>query len=261
MTPQEAFAELLARVGASRGEPVFISAAELRDWPASAVRAMKTQKLLVKTCQAASVICPGCEQACVMPVHVPLGNGAVSRAFVICDKRDDINRVAVSPDQLTRWRGDAPAIGNFVAMGLELRRNAQVREESGVLIIGMASGAKRHQMLCLRSGGDLELVAGEHAVPLAELVDYRDGAYAIDGTAIRQIVDSATAGDPRYTPSNARREARKLDTQDMYKRWQLEYRNLRKRQPGMWDVWYAQYIWKRDTSGRSADTIRKHMKR
>ena len=92
-------------------------------------------------------------------------------------------------------------------------------------------------------------------------MDYRDGAYAIDGTAIRQIVDSATAGDPRYTPSNARREARKLDTQAMYKRWQLEYRNLRKRQPGMWDVWYAQYIWKRDTSGRRADTIRKHMKR
>ena len=260
MTPQDAIVELLARVGAGGGEPAFLSASELRDWPAAAVCAMKTHKLLVKARPAASVVCPGCEQACVMPVHVPPANGATSRAFVICDKRDDINRVAVTPDQLTRWRSDAPAIGNFVAMGLELRRNAQVREESGVLIIGMASGAKRHQMLYLRSGGDLELVAGEHAVPLAELVDYHDGAYAVDGKAIRRLVDSATAGDPRYTPSNARREARKLDTQEMYRRWQRAYLDLRKRRPGMFDVWYAKCL-KRDlASERSADTIRKHMK-
>ena len=262
MTPQDAVIQLLARVGASGGEPVFMSAPELRDWPAAAVRAMKTQKLLVKTRPAASVVCPGCEQACLMPVHVPTANGAISRAFVICDKRNDINRVAVSPDQLTRWRSDASTIGNFVAASLGLRRDGQIRQDSDVLMIGMASGAKRRQMLCLRSHGDMELVACEHAVPLAELVGYRGGVYAIDAAPIRQLVDASTAGDPRYTPSNAKREARKLDTQAMYKRWQREYRKLRKRRPNMSDVWYAQQIGKLDiANGRNADTIRKHMKR
>jgi hypothetical protein len=39
---------------------------------------------------------------------------------------------------------------------------------------------------------------------------------------IRQLVDSATTADNRYTPTNARREVRKLDTQAMYESWQKE---------------------------------------
>jgi hypothetical protein len=75
-------------------------------------------------------------------------------------------------------------------------------------------------------------------------------------------VDVATAGDPRYTPSNARREARKLNTQSLYESWRKAHRALKQSRAGMSDVWYSQQIAKMDIAQeRSAETIRKHMKR
>ena len=71
----------------------------------------------------------------------------------------------------------------------------------------------------------------------------------------------AATADPRYTPRNSRREARKLETQARYKSWRKKYRDLKKRRPNMSDVWYARQIAGQEISaGRSADIIRKHMK-
>jgi hypothetical protein len=74
--------------------------------------------------------------------------------------------------------------------------------------------------------------------------------------------DSSTTADERYTPSKARIEARKLDTQAMYASWQKAYRASREKRPDMGDVWYSQQIAKTDiANGRDAETIRKRMKK
>ena len=117
------------------------------------------------------------------------------------------------------------------------------------------TGKKRSQMVCLRADEQLELVAGQNTVPLAELVRFGADGYSVDGEAIRQLVDAATTGDSRYTPSNARREARKLETQALHESWRKEYRALKQRRPGMSDVWYSQQIAKTEIAqGRSAET-------
>jgi hypothetical protein len=48
----------------------------------------------------------------------------------------------------------------------------------------------------------------------------------------------------------------------MYERWRKAYRDLKKKHGRkMSDVWYSRQLAKRDIAdGRSADTIRKHMK-
>lgn len=109
MTPADVLADLLARVDASKGQAVFIGAQELSEWPAAAVAALKKQKLLVPARPAASVVCPGCERQCVMPVQVIPAQARAARAFVVCDKRDDINRVSVPIAHLEQWKvsGDA----------------------------------------------------------------------------------------------------------------------------------------------------------
>ena len=62
-------------------------------------------------------------------------------------------------------------------------------------------------------------------------------------------------------PNTARREARKLDTEARYRRWQTAYRRLKRRRPNMSDVWYAWKIAGQEVAaGFKADTIRKHMK-
>jgi hypothetical protein len=69
MTPLDALLELLARLEASGGAAALLNEDELSHWPAEAVRELKSQRLLVKASPAASVVCPGCEQECAMPVH------------------------------------------------------------------------------------------------------------------------------------------------------------------------------------------------
>ncbi len=262
MTPRDALIELLARVGAGNGAAVLVGDEELSQWPAAAVAAMKSQRLLAKARPASSAICPGCERACVMPVHtLPRASGAAA-SFIVCDKRSDINRVPVSAERQKQWRCDADAVCGFVAASLGLRRSDQRPAGNGLLNIGIASGGKRSQMLCLQVNGDLSVVVGNNAVSMAELVGFRNGKYSVEAVMIRELVDSTTTADHRYTPSNAKRAARKLDTQAMYARWRKAYRALKKRRPNMSDVWYSQQIAKQDTAaGRDAETIRKNMKK
>jgi len=261
MTPLDALLELLERVGASRDAAALVSDEELSRWPAEALRQLKFQRLLVKASSAVSVVCPGCEQECVMPVYTPPAEAGAAASFVVCDKRDDINRVPVAAERLRQWRCGAEAMGAFIARSLGLRPESQRKAGAGLWELGPVTGKKRRQMLCLRANGTLELVAGNNAVPLAEVVRYGTEGYSVDGEAIRQLVDAATTGDSRYTPSNVRREARKLDTKALHESWRKEYRTFKKSRPEMSEVWYSHQIAKMDIAkGRNAETIRKHMK-
>ena len=262
MTPLEALLELLERVGAGSGVAALISEAELNGWPAEAVRSLKSQKLLMKASPAASVVCPGCEQQCAMQVHtVPAGLGKAA-LFVVCDKREDINRVPISAERLRQWRCGVEAVGRFVAQSLEMRPESQRKAADGLWELGLAKGKKRSQMVCLKANEELELVVGQNAVPLAGLVSFAAESYSVDCEAIRQLVDAASTSDSRYTPRNAQREARKLKTQALRESWRKAYRTLKQRRPGMSDVWYSREIAKTEVAqGSRAETIRKHLKR
>src|ERR1039458_7557079 len=166
MTLLNALLELLARIGASLGAAVLVSEEELEHWPAAAVKAIKSHKLLVKARPATSVICPGCEQECAMQVHTLPAGTRRTTSFIVCGKRDDINRVAVRAERLRQWRCSAEAVCGFVAQSLEVRPSSQTQGSTGLWEIGLATGNKRSQMLCLRATSELELVAENNAVPL-----------------------------------------------------------------------------------------------
>lgn len=261
MTPEAALIELLGRVGARLGEAVTVSTEELSLWPTEAVTALKAQGLLLKARPAKSIVCPGCEQECSMPVQTVTRTNASAASFVVCDKRSDINRVPIPPERLTLWRCDAQVVCGFVAACLGLQQTTVQPSEAGLLPIGMARGNKRTQMLCLRIQGHLALVVGADAIPLAEAIGFESDRFTVDQAVIDQMVDAATTSDPRHTPSTAKREARKIDTQAVYTSWQKEYRALKKRRPNMSDVWYSDQIAKSAVGhGRSASTIKKNMK-
>jgi len=261
MTSVDALLELLGRVGACRDTAVLVNEEELRQWPKAAIKAMKSQKLIVKARPASSAICPGCENNCTMPVHSLPSTAGRPSSFVVCDQRNDVNRVSISSERLIQWQCNADLVCGFVASSLGLRQHAGQKDIAGRWKIGIVSGDKKSQMLCLEAFGTLTLVAGNSRVPLAEFIGFHDGAYTLDTAQVRRLVDSATTTDERYTPSNARREARKLDTQAMYESWRKEYRAWQKKRPGMSDVWYSEQIAKMPIANkRDADTIRKRMK-
>jgi len=262
MTAIDALLKLLGRVGACRDTAVLVNDEELLQWPGAAVKAMKSQKLIVRARPASSAICPGCESNCVMSVHTLPATTSTPSSFIVCDKRSDINRVPVSPERLTQWQCNADLVSRFVASSLGQRGTDRHTDSAGRREIGMVCGDKRSQMLCLETSGTLNLVVGNSKVPLAGLIEFHKGAYTLDAVSMRQLADSATTADERYTPRNARREARKLDTQAMYESWRKEYRALRRKRPGMSGVWYARQIAKMDIArNRNVETIRKRMKR
>ena len=260
MTPREALLDLVGRVGARDGAAVRVSETDVRQWPAEAVRALKAHRLLVRARPARTVVCPGCEADCVMPVQtIPAGPREAVR-FIVCDKRSDINRVALTTAHVDQWKCDGEALARFVVEQLGLRRSRHRADASGTRPLGLAAGDTRHQMLGLSTHGDVTLVVADTAVALADLIDFDHGAYVLDTAAIRHLVDAATTADPRYTPNQARRQARTLDTQARYARWQKAYRALRKRRPHMSNLWYARQIARQAVAaGCRADTIRRHM--
>ena len=206
MTAGDAFAELLARVGANQGAAVLIGAQELSAWPQAAVAVMKTQKLLVKARPAASVVCPGCERECVMPVHVPPAQGAASRAFVVCDKRSDINRVNVPIDRLEQWQASGEAVADLIARLLDLRRPRSRDSDAARWEIGMLKGAKHAGHLVLLGNGELTLSIAGHTIVLADVLDVDGERIVIDRRMLVRRVDHPVAGAGDAESAAARRD-------------------------------------------------------
>ncbi len=254
MTPIEAVIELLGRVGTSQGNTALINGEELLQWPGAAVKAMKSQRLMVKARPASSAVCQGCEENCVMSVHIL----TETSSFIVCDKRGDINRVQVSPGSLIQWQCNADLISEFIASSLGLRITKRQTDNAGRREIGFVRGDKLSQMLCLETSGTLTLVVGNSKIPLADLIEFYEGAFKIDAVPLKRFADSTKTADERYTSSTVMREARKLDTQAMHESWRKAYRILKKERPRMTKKWCSQQIAKMDIAeGHSSETIRK----
>jgi len=234
---------------------------QVRRWPKGAIDAFQDAGWLKAADLAETVECPGCEENCPMPVEVfPADDGLTIRAFVACEDRN-FGRVKIPPARLQQWRLTQGQLARWIADTLALRFSDKRLDGGNLLELGLVSGEKRAQMLCLHTAGELALVAGSKSIPLVDAIPLIDGALSLDAELIRQLVDSATTGDDRYTPNTARREVRKLETAAMHEQWRKEYRAMKKKRPNMSDVWYSQQIAKMECAhGRSAGTIKKNMK-
>ncbi len=206
MTPQDALLELLARVGASHGAPVFVGTDELTQWPAQAVTAMKAHKLLAKARPSASVVCPGCERQCVMPVHVLPAKGTASRAFVVCDKRSDINRVNVPIDQLEQWQVSGESVADCMARLLTLRRPSGSASSTGRCEVGTFKGTKHSGHLVLLANGELKLTLAGHSIALVDALELKGDRIVIDKRMLSRCVDRPVAGAGDAESAERRRE-------------------------------------------------------
>jgi hypothetical protein len=214
MTPLEALLELLDRMGASRDAAALVSEEELRQWPIEAVRALKSHKLLVKASPATTVVCPGCEQECTMPVDtVSAGTGKAATSFVVCDKRDDINRVAVSAERLRQWRASAAPIADLITGLLGLRSPDAGAISSGRWEIGMLKGRKYSSHIVLIADGQLTLCVAGHTVALADVLTLGGGSFKLDKQTLIRFVDKPVAGAGDQESAAQRRDRLKKRVQ------------------------------------------------
>lgn len=262
MKPEQAFAVLVERVCAFHPAPVRFDEGELAGWPAKAVAPMKAAKLLVRAPGATTAICPGCEQACSMPVHTCAREGYHPSPFVVCDKRSDINRVAIPPERLLQWKCSAEALCHWIAGSLDIQRSKVAAPGPDLVAIGSFHGKKRSQMLLLAVGEEPAVrTAAGNATPLSHLVRFGQAGVEVDRSRVETLVDQSPAADRHYMPSVLKREVRKEETRARHEAWRREYRAMKSDHPGKSDSWIAQKIAKGPHGGGyTAETIRKNMK-
>lgn len=197
-----------------------------------------------------------------MPVHAVARAGYDPAPFVVCDKRSDINRVAIAPERLRQWKSDAEAVCNWAAGSLEVHRTKAVMPEPGLVAIGPFHGKKQPQLLLLGLGEEPSVrTATGKATPLLLLARFQKGMFELDRSRTEALVDSSPAGDARYVPNVLKREMGKQATRERHARWRRAYLTLKAGHPGWPDSRIAKKIaGTADADGVTAETIRKNMK-
>ena len=206
MTPQAALTELLARVGAGHGAAVLVSDHELSQWPGAAVATMKARRLLAKARPASSAVCPGCERECVMPVHTLSAKTHKPSSFIVCDKRSDINRVAVPVSLLIQWQASGDSIADLLAGLLDLHRSGANNTDAARWEIGMLKGTKHASHLILLGDGELKLALAGHSIAVADVLELKGSQFSVDKRTLSRLVDQPVAGAGDAESAEQRRE-------------------------------------------------------
>lgn len=259
MTFEDVLQELIQVLGSKHDNTIPWD--QVREWPKGALDLFQDAGLIKPKEAAKSVTCPGCEENCFMPLHVsPAIQGNPIQAFVVCQQRDDMGRILISLELCQQWQITENQLAQWIARELGIRGKTKRDKESNNILIGDVQGKKKTGSLELSCTDPASLKASGHSLLMIEAIYFTDGQLQIDREAIINLIDRPPSKN-RYKPSIARREARKLDTQEKHGRWRKAYRELKRKHPEQSDNWCALNISRMDIGqGHDSKTIRKNMK-
>ena len=266
MTESDLLEHIFERLSrADSGQEIF-GADEAAQWPGGALEVLIKSGLLERAEPAQVIECKGCERNCFMPVHVrPAEGNRPARAFISCDKPEDVGRVPVELGRLAQWRITGGMLAGALARLLGFTKPPQDEGASGKRwILGLLKGKEHKCAVNLAVENGVTVIVSGHVMPLSEILTLDGGGLSVDRDELLRLVDKP-GGQPSaqpYAPSIARRESRKLETQKHYQAWQKALRDLKRKHPEKSDVWCSQQIARTDNPmGRDAETIRKHMRK
>lgn len=205
MNPADALPAVLDRLAAAAGGATLFSERELAEWPAAALARLKAEGLLVKGTPADTVTCPGCEEDCTMSVEIVTTASGALRAFVVCDKRDDVARVAIARDLLEQWTCSPERVAGALARLLGIRRSAgdstALRWDVGVL-----KGTKGSAHVVLGIERELRLTIAGHSLPVVDALELDDQGLIVERRALLRCVDNPVAAAGNKESAEQRRE-------------------------------------------------------
>lgn len=122
-------------------------------WPSGALEALVRAGLLKQASHATSVVCDGCEEACLSDVEFIGGEeGTPLRAYVICKRREDIGRVEVPVERLRRWGVDLGGMAAVIAQNLGAVGGVEELLEGRLWWLGRAPVGRRRVDFFLARG-------------------------------------------------------------------------------------------------------------
>ena len=206
MSPADVLPAVLDRLAAAAGEAAQFSERELAEWPAAAWARHTPGGLRVRGQPADTLTCPGCEEDCIMPVEVATTASGTLRAFVVCDKRDDVARVAVARDLLEQWTCSPEQVADVLARLLDIRRSGS-DSTARRWDVGLLKGTKQngaHVVLGIEN--ELRLTIAGHSLPVADVLELGEKGLSIERRALLRCVDNPVAAAGGQESAEQRRE-------------------------------------------------------
>lgn len=180
---------------------------EVKNWPSEALNLMVEHGFLKPAPPMTTLECDGCAENCIMPVTIyPTEEVKPGRAFINCDKRDDIGRVKVDFRRLTQWFVSGELIAKAVVDLLELEQSPTRSTIEGQWLLGMLKGTKFHYPLTLRINGTAALMVAGHAVQLLDLLSIKANILTLDRVMLLRLVNNPA--DSNVTESSDARRKR-----------------------------------------------------
>lgn len=197
------------RLGRADSAEEIFGADEAADWPAGEIDLLIKVGLLRRAEPAQRIECKGCEQICFMPVNVlPAEGNRPARAFISCDKRDDIGRVPVEMRRLEQWQTTSDMIADVLAQLLGLSRTASKQGDGKRWDIGVLRGKKHKSLVTLLADDNLNLSLAGHTVPLIEVMAIEKNALTLDKGELIRLVDKPAGNAETETPEQRRERLR-----------------------------------------------------
>jgi hypothetical protein len=193
---------------ADSGEEIF-GADEAAQWPESALEVLIKSGVLGRAEPAQVIECDGCERNCFMSVHVrPAEGNRPARAFISCDKPEDVGRVPVELGRLAQWRITGGMLAGTMARLLGFTNPPHEDSAGKRWTLGRLKGKEYKGEVKLSVEDGIALTVAGQNIPLVHALTLNRRGLKADKDALLSLVDGATrqpAGrQPRQAKTNMR---------------------------------------------------------
>ena len=133
-----------------------------------------------------------------MPVHVrPAEANRPARAFISCDKPEDVGRVPVELGRLAQWRITGGMLAGAVARLLRFTKQPHEDSVGRRWTLGRLNGKEYKGEVTLSVDGGVALMVADQNIPLAHVLRLNRHGLKADRDALLRLVD----GDARQPPA------------------------------------------------------------
>jgi hypothetical protein len=190
MTESDLLEHIFERLSrADSGEEIF-GADEAAQWPESALEALIKSGLLEHAEPAQVIECDGCERNCFMPVYVRLAEGnRPARAFISCNKPEDVGRVPVELGRLTQWRITGGMLAGALARLLGFTNPPHEDSVGKRWTLGRMKGEEYKGEVTLTVDRCVTLTIADQNIPLVHVLTLNSCGLKADKDALLRLAD------------------------------------------------------------------------
>jgi hypothetical protein len=193
MTESDLLEHIFERLSrADSGQEIF-GADEGAHWPGGALEVLIKSGLLDRAEPARVIECDGCERNCFVPVFVrPAEGNRPARAFISCDKPEDVGPVPVELGRLAQWRTTGGMLAGALARLLGFTKPPHEDSVGKRWTLGRLKGKEYKGEVTLTVEGCVTLTVAGQNIPLVHVLTLNRRGLKADKDALLRLVGGAT---------------------------------------------------------------------